>query len=463
MTTVIDIPTDEVTEAASGRPEIEPLPDAPEDAVVALSTHRGSLTIRPDQKDLDPDQTAALLAIGIDPEGDEEVLPHLRPFIHMCQIRNLDPWAKEAYLIGRGKRGERTYTMQVSIDGFRKIAGDTHRFIRRVGWYWTGSDDGDHTWRFDPTTGIMRRIWWDEWPEVRGWPGAAKCIIEHYDESHNVVTTDAIAHWSMYAPLIPKWTWGQRKGEKVYVKDAAGNQVMVLTEMWAKGYHHMLAKCGEALVIRTAFPRQTSGIYTFEEMARADVEERNRKAAETASLRREAYRAAHPAAVTIQQHPEPDPAPTEEPHSPPPVEAPDKGDEPHSPPPLDEPAPPAPAEDAAATGEPTLLGEHVGDVVADLASRPEVTDADRREWVMAELTFQAETLGATLERFTSRYTAEKPLDKFTLDELAALRERNRRMVATRLRRSGREAEATSYVESEGITAPLAVLLGKEAP
>jgi RecT family len=444
---------------AAEKPEIEPIPEAPPTATVALRTPRGSLTIRPDQKELDEEQTAALLAIGIDADADPGVLPHLRAFLHMCQIRDLDPFAKEAYLIGRGQGTDRKYTMQVSIDGFRKIAGDTGRFIRRVGWFWTGTDDGDHTWRFDPTTGIMRRIWFDEWPERRGWPGAARCIIEHYDEAGNVVTTDAVAHWSMYAPLVPKWTWGQRRGEKVYEYDAAGNKVMELSDMWAKGYHHMLAKCSEALVVRTAFPRQTSGMYVFEEMARADQEERERLEVERSRARREAYRVATQPAiageVVASTQPQQPATPTDPPHSPPPVEKPETGD-PASPPPLD---PPAQA-DVETVDEPAAVGETLSDVVAELANGP-VDDDTRRGWLMEEIGMQAETLGGTVEVLTRRYVdaAGKPLAEFTVAELESLRERNRRQVVNRLRKGGREPAADTYAASEGITAPLAILLG----
>ena len=48
--------------------------------------------------------------------------------------------------------------------------------------------------------------------------------------------------------------------------------------MWTKGGAHMLAKCAEALAIRMAFPSRTSGIYTHEEMHRADQIEADRLA-----------------------------------------------------------------------------------------------------------------------------------------------------------------------------------------
>lgn len=242
---------------------------------VMLRGERGVLALRPDQTVLTPAQNAALVAIGIDTENDKGVIPHVRPFIHMCQVRDLDPWAKEAYLIGRGKGDKRKWTMQTGIDGYRKMANSTGRFIRIKKVLWTGQDDDDKSYRAvvdDDGDITMKRVWYDQWPASRKYPGAAKVVIEHYDIAGNVITTDAIADWSMYAPFNPKWEWRNGKNQKVL--DDQGQEVLVLNDMWEKGYAHMLAKCAEALAHRKAFPATMSGFYVAEEMARLDSADR---------------------------------------------------------------------------------------------------------------------------------------------------------------------------------------------
>jgi hypothetical protein len=207
---------------------------------IELHTPHGHLTLRPNQDQLDPGQHAGLLAIGIDVQHDPGVWPHLRVFIHMCQRKNLDPYAREAYLIGRGRGEYRRWTMQTSIEGYRKMAGMTGRFVRVAGTYWTWQDDKDGAWWEDPE-GIMRRRWFDQWPDSRDDPGAARVVIEHYDEARRLTRTEAVGNWGMFAPYTDKYDGSGQNRRKVH--DADGNPVRVLGEFWVKGGPHMLAKC----------------------------------------------------------------------------------------------------------------------------------------------------------------------------------------------------------------------------
>lgn len=408
-------------------PDVEPIQpsEAPEQAplakVVELHSERGSLTLRPNQTVLDENQKAALVAIGIDVQQDPQVVPHLRGFIHMCQAKGLDPWAREAYLIGRGRGDNRKYTMQTGIDGYRKMAASTGRFIRIADVLWTGQDDNDQSYYRDGS-GVMRRVWFDQWPAERGYPGAAKVIIEHYDDANNVVRTEAVADWGMYAPFSDKYEGYGRDRHKV-IDPETRKPVQELNEMWRKGYAHMLAKCAEALAHRKAFPARMSGVYTHEEMHRLDQQERTRVQAEQARTRQQAY-----AEVTGG------------PSGPilPPV------------------TPPA---DASAPAGPIPVGDVAAEVVDDArqqspaqeqqqeqAAANEVPDATKVSWLLEELDFQAEVLGTTPAALANRQVRalRKNVDAFTVDEVLAMVSGLRTLVLDRMRATYSEDDVAKY-------------------
>lgn len=256
---------------------------------IVVKAPQGALAIKPDQAGFTPLQRAAFASINIEnfPEG--QVLG----FLHLCQARGLDPWAKEAYLIKRGQGDKAKFTMQTGIDGYLKLANDTGRFIRVVGTYWAGTDDDENSWRWDPIDQVMRRMWFDQWPASRGFPGAARAIVEYVDSATgSVVRVDGVAHWDMYAPYVGKTEWSDGPNNRRVPKDiygADGKRVMELSDMWSKGAPHMLGKCARALALRTAFPRELGGLYTHEEMHKLDADDRAAEQAQQRQQRREAF------------------------------------------------------------------------------------------------------------------------------------------------------------------------------
>jgi hypothetical protein len=408
--------------------------------VVAIQTKRGSLTLRPDQSELDPNQHAALVAIGIDFKTDPGIIPHARAFIHMCQIRQLDPWAREAYLIGRGQGDKRKYTMQTGIDGYRKMSGATKRFIRVKKTLWTGQDDDDRSFvRVTDEDGdvVMQRVWFDQWPASRGYPGAAKVVIEHYDERGDITTTAAVADWAMYAPFTDEWEWHpSQRGKKVYKTNPDGSRVQKLNDMWAKGYAHMLAKCAEALAHRKAFPAATSGFYVAEEMHRADQIEDDRMARERAQRRRTAMeRQRMQSAPAVEQGSAPEPAgaaPSE------PVPVADvvaevveqtRADAPHEP----QDAPES-AQDSAPSTAPADAPDAPGE-------RAAVAPEERAGLLRAELAWQADTLGHSVTKLAQRQVRalRRNVEDFTAEELLTLVAGLRPVVVARLGHADREA------------------------
>jgi hypothetical protein len=450
---------------------------------VELRSPRGALTLRPGQVHLDENQKAALLAIGIDTKSDPGVVPHIRPFMHMCQVRGLDPFMREAYLIGRGKGDKRKWTMQVGIDGYRKMAGATGRFIRVKSVKWTGRDDDDRSWVKDVDDDgdvVMRRVWWDFWPdEGRGNPGAAKVVIEHYDEYGNVTTTSAVANWNMYAPYVDVWDYDPHKGKRAPVIDPeTGKTMQELNDMWTKGGPHMLAKCSEALAHRKAFPGAMSGVYVHEEMHRLDQVERNRQMAEQRDKRRAAYEAAQAPQALPAQSAQPAATQTVPGETVPSESAPLF---------LNEPAPVADvvpqavrqvrerAEAAQQTAQQTAQppaqhdGERAPQAPTERSSAPTeraVSDAERAQWIRDEMVMLAGVYGKPVKALYQRQVRalRKNADDFTLDELRRTVAGLRKGAPAALRRAGREDQAIAYTKAleAGVSeAPLSELLGQD--
>jgi phage recombination protein Bet len=424
--------TSTTAEAPPQEQQIPTTDEIPEpEGVVTL----GSLTLEPNQTRLTPEQKAALSAITNANPDDERARPHLRVFLHVCQRMNVDPWRRQAYLIQRGEGDKAKFTIQVGIDGYRTIAARTRLLVGSATWLWTGDDDDPACWRYNEATGVMQRVWYDEWPESRGYPGAAKAVIRHYDAFGQMVVSDAVAHWGMYAPLYPKFEWQGAQGSrrKVPVVGEDGTQIMELGEMWQKGFHHMLAKCSEALVLRKVFPDEFAGTVTFEEMHRADMEEKAREERERAAQRKEAFARAKAAQTAPGAPQEPAAAPE------PPTE------------------PGKPADATAEQQEP--VDGTTGEVLDEKAARA--------AWLV-ELGWQAEQMGNTPAGLASRFVRARRqnIEDFPLNALAPMVHGFRSMIVEKLRGDeSRRAEAERYAvwasdESAPVIADLdAVLSG----
>lgn len=189
-----------------------------------------ALALRDDQISWDDRQLATLRAIGQDktPDADLEV------FFAYCQRAQLDPFTKQIYFIGREDRkaGTTKFTVQVSIDGFRLIArraaakaGDSIAYEDTL---WCGQD------------GVWHDVWLSDKP-----PAAAKFAVRRGDSRFS-----AIALYREYAQTF-------RDGNPV--------------GLWGTRPAGQLAKCGEALGLRMAFPNDLSGMYTSDEMGHVDA------------------------------------------------------------------------------------------------------------------------------------------------------------------------------------------------
>lgn len=220
-----------------------------QDIVAAASK---SLTINPDQEFWTPAQRAAVLAMAnLAPDTPNAILGM---FFHNCQATGLDPFRREVYLIGRGKR-EKKYTIQTGIDGFLHIAEDTGAYQGIEGPYWCGED------------GQWVDVWVSKIPPV-----AARAGVRRKD--HEAVTWGT-AVYDEFVPMeeVYEGTYPNRKPTGRYEPAA----------MWKKMPSNQLAKCAIAQAVRKAFPRRTAGLYVNEEMDAADATERNETRREEAA------------------------------------------------------------------------------------------------------------------------------------------------------------------------------------
>jgi len=151
-------------------------------------------------------------------------------FRYQAERTGLDPFSNQIYAIFRRDRrsGDEAMSIQVGIDGLRLIAERTGHYVGQDGPYWC-SEPGH---------------WHDTWFE-KDPPKAAKVIVRKAIAG-SIAETPAVAHYEEYVPK-------------------SGG-------LWREKPALMIAKCAEALALRKAFPAETSGLYTAEEMARADVE-----------------------------------------------------------------------------------------------------------------------------------------------------------------------------------------------
>lgn len=170
----------------------------------------------------------------------------LAVFVYVCTTRQLNPFIGQIQAVKRRQKRDGkwvdTWTFMTRIDGFRLIAERTKKYRGQTVPLYCGPDGR----------------WTETWLETAP-PAAAKVGVLREDFD---------------APIYGVALWRE------YVQTFEDGNPMA---MWAKMPSIMLAKVAEALAIRKAFPEETSGLYTDDEMAQANNAERaeSRRAGQT--------------------------------------------------------------------------------------------------------------------------------------------------------------------------------------
>ena len=168
-----------------------------------------------------------VIAPGLTPE-------QLEVFALACNRTRLDPFAKQICAVIRwdSELQRNKMTVQTTIDGFRVIAERTGKYAGRKPFEWCGPD------------GVWVEVWLKKEP-----PAAARARVLRKDFPEPLA---AIARY------------------KAYVATKSGGSP---TYMWQKMDAEQLAKCAEALALRTAFPQELGGLYTEDELEQAGMTE----------------------------------------------------------------------------------------------------------------------------------------------------------------------------------------------
>lgn len=189
------------------------------------------LTITQDQTDWTQQQVAALKQLGV---SNDVTQADLAIFLTQSKRTGLDPFSRQIYMIGRKQKTANGYetkqTIQVGIDGLRAIA---HRVAQQCHEVFSMSDT---LWA--DNSGVWHDVWLSPEP-----PAAAKVSVKRGGGVFS-----AVAIFKEYAPVY--------NGK--------------LSGMWSSKPALMIAKCAEALALRKAFPSDMSGIYTEDEMEKAE-------------------------------------------------------------------------------------------------------------------------------------------------------------------------------------------------
>lgn len=179
-----------------------------------------SLAITQDQKDWTPEQRRVLPSVVNGKASEAE----LQLLLHTCQRTGLDVFSKQMYAISRGGK----LSIQTSIDGFRTVASRA--------------------------------------ATKRGLIIGNKPVV-YYNRAGNALP---FAPDDLFALTYTVTITGANGAMSEMSATLKLNEYQQQSPFWKKMPGVMLAKCAEAVSLRSAFPDDLGGIYTTDEFDAAD-------------------------------------------------------------------------------------------------------------------------------------------------------------------------------------------------
>jgi phage recombination protein Bet len=189
-------------------------------------------------------------------------------FLEFSRARGLNPLIRQIYVqvYNADKPDKRQIVIVTAIDGYRAI--------------------GERTGNYRPDDEEPRIVYDPDLIGPNNPKGVVSATVSVYKFSHGGWhKVPAIARWEEYAPVKELWDDNNPTGRKA---PTGKFELDRKKDQWVRGGGvAQLTKCAEALALRKAFPDAFSGLYTAEEMDKADTQDMTPSAALEAHERAE--------------------------------------------------------------------------------------------------------------------------------------------------------------------------------